>query len=136
MLYIKYIAQNFDSLNMSSILAAIVNTMNIPLLIPSFLILSCNFSPNEYHSRQNKNSNNSARVSNTVQVDTAKRPFQILFKDITEIHTGSHYNACKIELIATDKIQLPQASWQDKFAWTDDSKKLVLVKWHATGKNP
>lgn len=49
---------------------------------------------------------------------------------------GSPYNTCKIELVGTDKIQLPQAFWQDKFAWTDDSKKLVLVKWHSTGEHP
>ena len=41
---------------------------------------------------------------------------------------GSPYNHCNIELIGT-KIKLPKAGWQDKYAWTADSKRLVLIKW-------
>lgn len=49
---------------------------------------------------------------------------------------GSPYNSCEIEVIGADKIQLPKATWQDKLAWTDDSKTLVLVKWDLDGNNP
>jgi len=42
---------------------------------------------------------------------------------------GSPYNHCHIELIGFDKMMLPKAGWSDKYAWTDDSKRLVLVKW-------
>ena len=49
---------------------------------------------------------------------------------------GSPYNACDIELVGTDKIQLTKATWQDKFAWSSDSKTLVLVKWDIDSNNP
>jgi len=53
-----------------------------------------------------------------------------------EIRMGSPYNSCDIEFVGTDKIQLPIATWQDKYAWTNDSKTLILVKWDLAGNNP
>lgn len=55
-------------------------------------------------------------------------PFEIIFTDINEIGMGSPYNTCNIELKGTH-IRLPQASWQDKYAWAGDSGTLVLIKW-------
>lgn len=80
--------------------------------------------------------NNNTTVENaTAKPDTIKRPFRLIFKDVTPIHAGSSYNVCKVEFLGTNKIALPQALWQDKFAWSDDSKKLVLVKSEARTKN-
>jgi hypothetical protein len=64
-----------------------------------------------------------------------KRPFKIKFLDTSEVRMGSPYNNCHIELIGTD-IKLPKVGWQDKFAWTSDSKKLVLVKWNFDKNEP
>ena len=64
-----------------------------------------------------------------------KRPFQIKFLNVGEVRMGSPYNSCDIELIGTD-IKLPNFGWQDKSAWTSDSKNLVLVKWNFDKNEP
>jgi len=74
--------------------------------------------------------------SNKVQTDTTNRPFQVIFKNVNEVRMGSPYNSCDIEIVGTNKIQLPKASWQDKLVWSDDSKTLVLVKWDLDRNNP
>jgi hypothetical protein len=53
-----------------------------------------------------------------------------------EVRMGSPYNSCKIELLGQNKIHLPKARWQDKYAWTNDSKKLVLIKWDFENNEP
>ena len=82
--------------------------------------------------------NNRVRCSpkKKLQSDTTKRPIQVFFKNVGEIRMGSPYNTCSIEIVGSEKIQLPTASWQDKLAWSDDSKALVLVKWELAGNNP
>ena len=64
------------------------------------------------------------------------RPFEIRMTNIGEVRMGSPYNLCNIELIGGPKITLPQTGWQDIYAWTDDSKKLVLVKWNFENNDP
>lgn len=108
------------------------NTMNLLTTIASVIILGCNSSDNT-NDRVNDNRIDTIEMTSN---DTLKRPFQIVFKDLSEIRMGSPYNAGKVEIIGTDKIQLPEASWQDKYAWSDDSKKLVLVKWESSGALP
>jgi len=61
--------------------------------------------------------------------DTIKRPFLIRITNVDEVRMGSPYNHCDIELAGFDKVKLPKTGWQDKYAWSDDSKKLVLIKW-------
>ncbi len=65
-----------------------------------------------------------------------KRPFEIKITNASEIRMGSPYSHCDIELAGFDKIKLPKSGWQDKFAWTDDSKKLVLIKWDFENNDP
>ncbi len=69
-------------------------------------------------------------------METSTRPFQIKMTDVSEIRMGSPYNHCHIELIGTNKIKLPKSGWQDKYAWTSDSKRLVLVKWNLENNIP
>ena len=110
--------------------------MNTLLLILSLFILSCNSSQNNIQPELHNNSNDSISLSNVVQADTIKRPFLIILKDVTEIRMGSPYNSCAIELSGADKITLPKATWQDKYAWNDSSTKLVLVKWEGFSDGP
>lgn len=65
-----------------------------------------------------------------------KRPFLIKFTNANEIRMGSPFNSCDIEIVGFDKIKLPKCSWQDKYAWTDDSKKLLLIKWNFENNDP
>jgi hypothetical protein len=74
--------------------------------------------------------------ANTIAMDTTIRPFRILCISPQEVRMGAPYNSCKIELVGQDKINLPKASWQDKYAWTNDSKKLVLIKWDFENNEP
>ena len=106
--------------------------MNLITAITSVILFGCTSSENT-----NTGSTNSMTDTlTTTYSDTLERPFQIVFKELSEIRMGSSYNTGKVELVGTDKIQLPDASWQDKFAWSDDSKKLVLVKWESSGALP
>jgi hypothetical protein len=106
--------------------------MNLLTAIASVILLGCNASENT----NTRATNNKIDTLTMTFSDSLKRPFQIVFKDVSEIRMGSPYKTGKVELVGTDKIQLPDASWQDKFAWSDDSKKLVLVKWESSGALP
>lgn len=53
-----------------------------------------------------------------------------------ELRMGSPYNICNIELPDLKFIDLPKAGWQDKYALSNDSKTLVLIKWNLEGNNP
>jgi hypothetical protein len=106
--------------------------MKFLLFIFSFTFFSCNSSQDENKYRQTKMTNKS--ITEAVIIDTISRPFKVVFKDINKIQIGSPYNTCKIELLGINKIQLPQASWQDKLAWSNDSKRLILVKWNTDSK--
>ena len=64
------------------------------------------------------------------------RPFQIKIVDHGEVRMGSPYNSCEIQLIGSDKVQIPKHEWQDKYAWSDDSRKLVLIKWSFEKNEP
>jgi hypothetical protein len=70
------------------------------------------------------------------QMDTIKRPFQIKVTNVDEIRMGSPYNRCDIELVGFYKTKLSKEGWQDKYAWSDDSKKLVLIKWDFENSKP
>ncbi len=89
-----------------------------------------------------KNSNTLQRketvVHNSiVNYDSLKRPFQVVFKNLTENkQDGLTYNSCYIEIAGTDKIQLPGEIWQDKVAWSNDSRNLILVKLYLYDKMP
>ena len=72
----------------------------------------------------------------TPQMDTTKRPFQIKVTNVDEVRMGSPYNRCNIELVGFDKTKLPEGGWQDKYAWSDDSKTLVLIKWDFENNKP
>ncbi len=69
-------------------------------------------------------------------METTKRPFEIKLIDIGEVRMGSPYNHCNIEFIGTDKIKIPKDWWQDKYAWTEDSKRLVLIRWDFEHNEP
>jgi hypothetical protein len=62
-------------------------------------------------------------------MDSEKRRIEIRITDVGEIRMGAPYNSCDIELVGADRIKLPIGRWQDKWAWTADSKNLVLIKW-------
>lgn len=62
-------------------------------------------------------------------MDTTKRPFQVRLTNIDEVRMGSSYNNCNIELVGTDKIKLPNGGWQDKYAWSENSEALALIRW-------
>ena len=53
-----------------------------------------------------------------------------------EVRMGSPYNNCDIELVGFDKLKLQKSGWQDKYAWADDSKKLILIKWDFENNEP
>lgn len=65
-----------------------------------------------------------------------KRPFEIKITDIGEVRMGSPYNSCVIELVGFDKLKLGEGGWQDKFALTEDSKRLILIKWNFENNHP
>ena len=65
-----------------------------------------------------------------------ERPFKIKIINYGEIRMGSPYNGCEIHLVNYDKIKLPNATWQDIYAWSEDSKKLVLVQWNLEKNEP
>ncbi len=67
---------------------------------------------------------------------TTKRPFEIKFISVREIRMGSPYNGCDIQFIGQTNIKLGDAWWQDKFAWSDDSKYLVLIQWNLDNNDP
>jgi hypothetical protein len=57
-----------------------------------------------------------------------QRPFQVNITNISEVRMGSPYSTCEIELIGFDKVSIAKNGWQDKYAWSRDSSKLVLIK--------
>lgn len=63
-------------------------------------------------------------------------PFEIKIKDIGEIRMGSPYNACEIELVGLHKFNFAGRLWQDKYAWTEDFVKLLLIKWDMKDNEP
>jgi hypothetical protein len=69
-------------------------------------------------------------------VDTTKRPFLIKATNSGEVRMSSPYNTCEIELVGFEKLKLPKGGWQDKYVWTDDSKKLILIKWDFENNEP
>ncbi|MBL7725817.1 MAG: hypothetical protein JNK27_16885 [Chitinophagaceae bacterium] len=69
-------------------------------------------------------------------MNATNRPFLIKFTNADEIRMGSPFNSCDIEIVGYDKIKLPKGNWQDKYAWTDDSKKLLLIKWNFENNEP
>lgn len=56
-------------------------------------------------------------------------PFEIEFSNVMEIRMGSPYNSCDIKFTGATNIEIPNVSWQDKYAWSSDFAKLVIVKW-------
>lgn len=69
-------------------------------------------------------------------MNTIARPFQIKITNVEEVRMGSPYNGCNIELINFNKVKLPIGGWQGKFAWTDNSKRLVLIRWNFEKNTP
>lgn len=69
-------------------------------------------------------------------MNTIKRPFQVKVTNAGEVRMGSPYNNCDIELIGFEKLKLPKAGWQDKYAWSEDSKNLLLIKWNFQNNVP
>lgn len=68
--------------------------------------------------------------------EETKRPFDIRLTNVGEVRMGSPYNLCNIELVGKHNIKLAQTGWQDLYAWTEDSKRLVLVKWDFENNEP
>lgn len=68
--------------------------------------------------------------------EETKRPFEIRLTNVGEVRMGSPYNLCNIELIGRPRIKLSQKGWQDIYAWTEDSKRLVLIKWNFDNNDP
>jgi hypothetical protein len=65
-----------------------------------------------------------------------KMPFEIKITDVGEVRMGSPYNSCYIELVGFHKLKISSHGWQDKFAWSEDSEKLVLIKWNFENNQP
>ncbi|HYF29504.1 MAG TPA: hypothetical protein VD993_00145 [Chitinophagaceae bacterium] len=65
-----------------------------------------------------------------------KRPVRVKIINPQEIRMGSPFNLCGIELEGLDEIELPKGNWQDKYAWSGDSIKLVLVRWNFERNDP
>ena len=59
-----------------------------------------------------------------------RKPFEVKVMNPSEIRMGSPYNSCEIELVGFDDIELPNVAWQDKYAWSEDFKKLILIQWN------
>ncbi len=64
------------------------------------------------------------------------RPFLVRISNRSEVRMGSPYNICNIELIGQHLIDLPRSGWQDKIAWSNDSKRLVLVELNLEKNEP
>ncbi len=64
------------------------------------------------------------------------RPFGVVFIRPSEIRMGSPYNHCYIKLVGLSNILLEDAAWQDKCAWGEDNKYLVLIKWNMDNNEP
>ena len=64
-----------------------------------------------------------------------KPPFEIRLHDIDEVRHGSPYMHCQIELVGAD-IRLADDWWQNKYAWSDDFSKLVLIRWNFDENEP
>ncbi|MES2285236.1 MAG: hypothetical protein V4547_06065 [Bacteroidota bacterium] len=69
-------------------------------------------------------------------IKATERPFEIRLTNVGEIRMGSPYNLCSIQLIGRHRIKIPQNGWQDIYAWSEDSKKLVLIKWDFENNDP
>lgn len=52
-----------------------------------------------------------------------------------EIRMGSPYNLCELEISGTS-IVLPTGGWQDKYAWSENDKYLVLIHYNFDEKEP
>ena len=63
-------------------------------------------------------------------------PVEIKLSNISEVRMGSPYNMCDIEIISAANFQLPKSGWQDKYAWSEDFKKLALIRWDFTNNEP
>lgn len=61
---------------------------------------------------------------------------EIKISNLSEIRMGSPYNTCDIELIGINDFHLPKSGWQDKYAFTEDFKKLVLIRWSFPNNEP
>lgn len=48
---------------------------------------------------------------------------------------GSPYNSCELDFSGTT-LELPTNNWQDKYAWSDDNKFLVLIQWNLNRNEP
>ncbi len=64
------------------------------------------------------------------------RPFELMFISPSEIRMGSPYNHCQIQFVGLTNIKLEDGWWQDKHAWTEDNKYLVLIKWNLDNNDP
>ena len=65
------------------------------------------------------------------------KPFQIKYKNKQEIRHGSPYNIAEIEIDENLNFQIDfNDGWQDKHAWSKDSKYLALVKWEIIDSEP
>jgi hypothetical protein len=61
---------------------------------------------------------------------------EVKISNLSEIRMGSPFNTCDIQLIGINDLHLPKSGWQDKFAFTEDSKQLILIKWNFPNNEP
>lgn len=52
-----------------------------------------------------------------------------------EIRMGSPYNTCQLKFTGTN-LDLPTSDWQDKYAWSDNNRHLVLIRWNTENNEP
>ncbi len=52
-----------------------------------------------------------------------------------EIRMGSPYNLCELSFSGTS-INLPTGGWQDKYAWSENNKYLVLIHYDFEDNDP
>ena len=71
-----------------------------------------------------------------MEQEETKRPLEVRLTNVGEVRMGSPYNLCNIELVGKHQIELAQTGWQDIYAWTEDSKRLVLIKWNFENNDP
>jgi hypothetical protein len=102
------------------------------------ILIGCG-SHNDKSFKEENHSTNTFGQNRRPQTDTINRPFNVTFKYLRKVQKEPPYNSynyCDIILSGAGKIQIPETKWQDKFAWTNDSKSLVLVEWSETENVP
>jgi len=84
----------------------------ISVILINFSVLSCNTNNN-----------------------TVKKKIKVEFENLQEVRMGSPYMIAELKITGLD-VDLPKFDWQDKYAMSEDNKRLILVQFDLTGNEP